>query len=149
MQGNGTPAKESRQEDALRGVFFCLIHLSVNVSLAAHLLPSPPPQRERRLERGNGTEEGKENDMDFEEVLERRRSIRFSRRRCVRALHSTILCSNVVDFGKEYSHDREKQEPRTRPRRVERLLPLGLLAFGVYESDDGLSRVRSTATASS
>ena len=110
---------------------------------------SPPPQRERRLERGNGTEEGKENDMDFEEVLERRRSIRFSRRRRVRALHSTILCSNVVDFGKEYSHDREKQEPRTRPRRVERLLPLGLLAFGVYESDDGLSRVRSTATASS
>ena len=110
---------------------------------------SPPPQRERRLERGNGTEEGKENDMDFEEVLERRRSIRFSRRCCVRALHSTILCSNVVDFGKEYSHDGEKQEPRTRPRRVERLLPLGLLAFGVYESDDGLSRVRSTATASS
>ena len=40
MQGNGTPAKESRQEDALRGVFFCLIHLSVNVSLAAHLLPN-------------------------------------------------------------------------------------------------------------
>ena len=37
MQGNGTPAKESRQEDALRGVFFCLIHLSVSITCRAPL----------------------------------------------------------------------------------------------------------------